>query len=75
MDIKPRGTIKIKGAFRGRRLIDAKMEQKYGIGGVDIEEEQGDNPVREQVERGGIFMRVPILQRGQGEHFIVMVYC
>ena len=51
------------------------MEQKHGIGGVDIEEEQGDNPVLEQVERGGIFMRVPILQRGQGEHFIVMVYC
>lgn len=75
MDIESRGVVKIKGAFRGRGLADSKMEQKYGIGGVSIEEEQGDNPFLEQMERGDISVCVPILQRGQGEHFILMVYC
>ena len=75
MDIESRGVVKIKGAFRGRRLTDSKMEQKYGISGVGIEEEQGDSSFLEQMERGDISVRVSILQRGQGEHFIVMVYC
>ena len=75
MDIKSRGFVKIKGAFRGRGLTEAKMEQKYGIGGVGIEEEQGDSSFLEQMERGDISVRMSILQRGQGEHFIVMIYC